>query len=90
MTDDERHMTDDELADMAGLAPVLHSRRFRKVANGYPRRVAAAYGGDITQAALESDEQVAGRVAEWERANGLEVQGWAVIGRVERLAGDDE
>ena len=67
---------------------VQHSVRFRKVANGYPRRVAVAYDHDLVQAALDTDEQVAATVAEWERSNGLEVQDWIAVGRKER--GDDE
>jgi hypothetical protein len=90
MTDDERPMTDDEVADAHGVVPVAHSQRFRKVANGYPRRVAEAYSGDITRAALDSDEQVAERVAAWERANGREVQDWPAIGRSERGPDDEE
>ena len=37
---------------------------------------------------LDTDEQVAATVAEWERANGLEVQDWIAVGREER--GEDE
>ena len=51
---------------------VQHSVRFRKVADGYPRRVAFAYDRDFVQAALDTDEQVAATVAEWsgQRAGG--------------------
>ena len=65
-----------------------HSVRFRKVANGYPRRVAVAYDHDLVQAALDTDEQVAATVAEWERSNGLQVEDLIAVGRKER--GDDE
>ncbi len=65
-----------------------HSVRFQKVAMGYPRRVALAYDRNLVQAALDTDEQVAATVAEWERANGLEVQDWLAVGREER--GEDE
>jgi hypothetical protein len=60
-----------------------HSDRFRRVSNRYPRRVAEAYGGDLRRAAGDTDEQVAATVAEWERANGLEVADWPAIGRAE-------
>jgi hypothetical protein len=57
-----------------------HSKRFRKVSNRYPRRVTEAYDGDIAAAAADSDEQVATRVTEWERAHGLEPKDWRRIG----------
>ncbi len=53
-------------------------KRFRQVANRYPRRVAEAYGG-TKRAMRETDEQVAATVAEWEREPGA---------RATRLAGD--
>ena len=60
-----------------------HSQRFRKVANGYPRAVALAYDRDIFAAAVNSDDEVAARVAEWERATGLPVRDWWAIGTEE-------
>lgn len=63
--------------------PAAHSLRFRRVSNRYPRRVAEAYNGDIAAAAASTDEEVAGRVAEWERAQGLEPRDWNAIGREE-------
>ena len=63
---------------------VRHNNRFRRVSNRYPRRVAEAYDRDIEQAARDTDEQVAARVAEWERAQGMEPRDWAAIGREER------
>jgi hypothetical protein len=63
---------------------VRHSLRFRKVSTLYPLRVAEAYGDDIKQAARDSDEQVAARVADWERAQGMKPTDWAAIGREER------
>jgi hypothetical protein len=63
---------------------VRHSLRFRKVSTLYPRCVAEAYGDDIERAAQDTDEQVAARVAEWERAQGMEPRDWAAIGREER------
>jgi hypothetical protein len=49
-----------------------YSIRFRKVASKYPRVVTEAYGGDIAQAARDTDEQVAVKVREWEVRQGLE------------------
>lgn len=60
-----------------------HALRFRKVANRYPRRVAEAYEGDIARAALDSDEVVAVRVAEWEAKQGLKPINWPSVGRRE-------
>lgn len=67
---------------------VRHSERFRRVSNRYPRRVTEAYNGDVTAAAAASDDEVARRVADWERASGLEVRDWYAIGRDEQR-GDD-
>ena len=61
-----------------------HSERFRKISTRYPRRVAEAYDGDLTAAAADPDEQVAARVAGWEREQGLEVRDWPAIGADER------
>ena len=62
----------------------LHVERFRKVSNRYPRRVAEAYGGDLGRAMADSDKQVAGTVAAWERSQGLEPFDWIAIGIEER------
>lgn len=67
---------------------VLHSTRFRRVANRYPRTVAEAYGGDVAAAALDSDEEVAERVAAWEAAIGITPLDWPAISASER--GDDD
>lgn len=66
---------------------VLHSLRFRRVSNRYPRRVAEAVG--IEEASRLSDEEVARRVAEWERAHGLEARDWYRIGREDEGRGED-
>jgi hypothetical protein len=84
------HLELEELADRHGIEWVAHSMRFRKVANGYPRVVAAAYGGDIAAALSDSDEQVAARVETWEREHGLEPRDWRRIGAEERNGDDDE
>jgi len=91
-------LTGDELADLLGPpgayydAPDLgaregeaqHTLRFRKVATGYPRAVALAYGRDLARAAADTDEQVAAAVAAWERAEGIEPRDWPAIGVEER------
>jgi hypothetical protein len=51
---------------------IVHSTRFRKVSTLYPHMVALAYSGDLAAAMADSDEQVAARVAKWERSQGLE------------------
>lgn len=61
-----------------------HADRFRRVSTRYPRRVTEAYNGDIAAAVASTDEEVTGRVAEWERAQGLEPCDWYAIGREER------
>jgi hypothetical protein len=61
-----------------------HSERFRRVSNLYPRRVAEAYDLDLARAAADTDEQVAAKVAAWERARGLEPRDWVAIGAAER------
>lgn len=58
--------------------------RIRKVSTLYPRLVAETYGDDIAQAAADSDEQVAARVAQWEHDQGPEPRDWVAIGREER------
>jgi hypothetical protein len=65
-------------------AVVAHNRRFRQVADRYPRRVAEAYGGDLERAAADSNEAVAATVAGWERARGGPVRDWLAIGAEER------
>jgi hypothetical protein len=67
-----------------GREALRHSERFRKVSNRYPRRVAEAYGGDLERAAAASDEEVAATVAAWEKAQGLRVRDWRMIGEIER------
>lgn len=73
-----------DLIDECGVVAVMHSERFRKVANRYPRRVAEAYGGDIARAALDSDDEVAATVAGWERQHGLRPWDWPATGAHER------
>jgi hypothetical protein len=53
-----------------------HSQRFRNVSTRYPQRVAEAYEHDYASANDDTDEEVAARVAAWERANGLPVTEW--------------
>jgi hypothetical protein len=65
-------------------AEILHSVRFRRVSRGYPQRVAEAYGGDLEEALADTDEEVAARVRDWERSQGLEVKDWRAIGEEER------
>ena len=77
---DEHELSKPEADDPIGS---LHSVRFRRVANGYPRAVAFAYDGDIAAAALDSDEEVAARVAAWENAQGY-LSDWQAIGEAER------
>jgi 50S ribosomal subunit-associated GTPase HflX len=59
---------------------VRHSLRFRQVSTAYPHHVALAYDRDLAAAAADSDEEVAARVAAWEREQGLEPRDWRVIG----------
>jgi hypothetical protein len=66
------------------LLGIRHSERFRRVSNGYPRRVAEAYGGDLADAMADTDEEVAAMVRDWEKSQGLEVRDWGAIGREER------
>jgi hypothetical protein len=63
---------------------VEHCNRFRKVSTRYPRRVAEAYDGDLARAGDDSDEEVAARVAAWERRQGLTPLDWPATGRAER------
>jgi uncharacterized NAD-dependent epimerase/dehydratase family protein len=63
---------------------VQHSMRFRKVSSRYARRVAEAYDSDIAAAQRATDEEVARRVAQYERQHGLPVTDWVAIGRAER------
>ena len=58
-----------------------HSNRFRKVSNRYPRRVTEAYEG--ASAMADSDEEVAAKVAAWERRHGLPVRDWYKVGMKE-------
>ena len=66
---------------------IQHSTRFRVVSTLYPLRVTEAYRGDLAAAAGASDDEVAVKVAEWERSEGLEPKDWQAIGRVERDEG---
>ena len=76
--------TVDEMVAGADLAAVFHSLRFRKVANGYARRVAMAYGRDLAAVAGDNDNAVAERVAAYERSLGLEPLDWRAVGAEER------
>jgi hypothetical protein len=58
-----------------------YSERFRKVSSRYPRRVAAAYRGDLIRAMTDNDEQVAATVAVWEKGHGLKVTDWITLGK---------
>jgi len=66
------------------LIATRHSERFRKVSNRYPRRVAEAYGGDLTRAMTDSDDKVKVTAAASERRQGLEVIDWVAVGEQER------
>ena len=66
---------------------VWHSCRFREVSSLYPHLVAMAYDLDIAAADAASDEEVAARVAAYERAQGWEPRDWQAIGRDERADG---
>lgn len=48
-----------------------HAIRFRTFGNGYPRAVAMAYRGDLLKAMRSTDRQVARRVVQWARAEGV-------------------
>jgi hypothetical protein len=54
------------------------------VSHRYPRRVAEAYGGDLTRAMTDSDDKVKATVAAWERRHGLKVTDWIAEGEWER------
>ena len=69
---------------------LAHSARFRQVSTRYPRRVAEAYEGDLVRAASDDDATVAVKVAEWERAHGLEPRDWVQLGRDEEGRSHDE
>lgn len=56
-----------------------HSERFRFAGDRFPRRVAEAYGGDLTRAMADSDEQVFATVASWEKRQGLPVRDWPAM-----------
>jgi hypothetical protein len=64
-----------------------HSERFSKVSDRYARRVAEAYGRDLARAMAASDEQVAAKVAAWEKCWGRDavasdqaIQEWLACG----------
>jgi hypothetical protein len=61
-----------------------YSERFRKVSHRYPRRVAEAYGGDLTRAMKDSDDKFKATVTAWERRHGLKVTDWIAEGEWER------
>jgi hypothetical protein len=63
---------------------IAHRWRFRNVDIRYPLRVTEAYDGDLEQAAADSDELVAGRVARWEREQVLTIRDWAMSRAEER------
>jgi hypothetical protein len=90
-------MTDDDVAEVtdrfqrfygvdraAAELAVAHSQRFRLVSTRYPHMVALAYDRDVAAAAVDTDDQVAAKVAEWERAQGVEPRDWHAIGADER------
>lgn len=49
---------------------VYHSTRFRRVGNGFPSMVAAAYGGDLDKALRDDDDQVFAKVRAWQKREG--------------------
>jgi hypothetical protein len=57
-----------------------HSNRFRRIDNIFPSVVAAAYGGDIAEAALDTDTEVFAKVQAWEIREGREPQDWSATG----------
>lgn len=61
-----------------------HVKRFGAVSRRYPRRVAAAYGGDLESAARSTDDQVAAKVRAYELKHWLEPCDWRAIGAEER------
>ena len=63
---------------------LAHTYRFGKVRSRYAHEVIMAHGGDIGAAAAASDEEVAARVAEYEREQGCDPRDWHAIGREER------
>jgi hypothetical protein len=72
------------LEERVGRLALEHSVRFRKVSTRYPRRVTEAYGGNLTQAMADSEEQVAPKVVSWEISQGYAPRDWAAIGAEER------
>jgi hypothetical protein len=68
---------------------VQFSTRFRQVSNRYPLQVTYAYDGDAARALADDPNTVAARVADWERAQGLEPRDWPAIGRAEGHVGLD-
>jgi hypothetical protein len=58
---------------------VYHSNRFRRVGNGFPSMVAAAYGGDIAKALGDTDDQVFAKVRAWQKREGREPENLRAI-----------
>jgi hypothetical protein len=77
-------MHEDQQSLHARILGVRYATRFRRVASRYPRRVNAAYRFDQAAALADTDAEVAARVAEWERGQGLQPRDWRAIGRYER------
>jgi hypothetical protein len=80
---EHEHLDVDELA-RPGDPAVAHSMRFRKVSTRYPLQVTYAYDGDTAAALADTDEEVAARVVEWERQQGMSPRDWYAIGAEER------
>ncbi len=58
-----------------------HAHRFHKVGNRRPWRVANGYDGD--RAMTDTDDDVAAEiVADWKKAQGLNITYWQAIGEV--------
>jgi hypothetical protein len=49
---------------------IYHSARFRRVGNGFPGIVAAAYGGGIAKALTDDDDKVFAKVRAWQNRQG--------------------
>jgi hypothetical protein len=74
----------DDIDDLRHPLADTHGDRFRHVSNRFPTMVAVAYEQDMETASRASDEQVAQRVAQFEREQGWDPADWVAIGHQER------
>jgi len=58
---------------------IYHSNRFRRVGNGFPSMVGAAYGGDIAKALGDTDDQVFAKVRTWQKRQGRQPENLRAI-----------